>query len=56
MDLMANIYLLGLMFYLKDIKKYGAFLDGILASACSTLLNDINLKSEPLFDCQKLLQ
>jgi hypothetical protein len=23
--LMANIYLLGLMFYYKDIKKYGAF-------------------------------
>jgi hypothetical protein len=25
MDLMANIYLLGLMFIYKDIKKYGAF-------------------------------
>jgi hypothetical protein len=40
--------------FIKDIKKYGAFLDGILAS-CSTLLNDINL-SEPCYDCQKLLQ
>jgi hypothetical protein len=31
MDLMANIYLLGLMFYfIKDIKNM-AFLDGILA-------------------------
>jgi hypothetical protein len=31
MDLMANIYLVWCFIY-KDIKKYGAFLDGILAN------------------------
>jgi hypothetical protein len=30
--------------FIKDIKKIWRFLDGILAIACSTLLNDINLR------------
>jgi hypothetical protein len=55
MDLMAKYLPIGFdVLFIKDIKKWGV-LDGILAIACSTSKR-YQLKSEPCYDCQKLLQ
>jgi hypothetical protein len=41
--------------FIKDIKKYMRFLDGILQLPVH-FAKRYQLKSEPCYDCQKLLQ